>query len=91
MGKPEGSGGDILPRRRKEAYYDQASHRERGGLYPLKLPRDIKGSDLIILLRKHGYDKVHQRGNHANLRGPKGVLVVPVGPLRIGLLKGVLR
>jgi predicted RNA binding protein YcfA (HicA-like mRNA interferase family) len=62
----------------------------------MKLPRDLRGVELIKLLCKHhGYRRVNQEGSHVILEtdSPRHHrLAVPDhNPLRIGTLNAILR
>lgn len=61
----------------------------------MKLPRDLGGSDLVKLLRPHGYEVVRQTGSHIRLvshtRGFEHHVTIPAHKnLTIGTLNGIL-
>ena len=55
----------------------------------------IRGKELISLLEKQGFEKVHQKGSHARLEHPDGRKTsVPLHPgekIGVGLLRKILR
>ena len=62
----------------------------------MKIPRNIRGSDLVRALRVLGYERVRQDGSHVRLttsvNGIHHVTVPNHNPLKTGtLLGGVLR
>jgi len=61
----------------------------------LKLPRDVSGSELASLLRRHGYEITRQTGSHLRLTSvAKGIdhhITIPHhGHLRVGTLNAIL-
>ncbi len=61
----------------------------------MRLPRDVEGEQLVILLRAYGYEVTRQSGSHIRLttrRGGEHHITIPAHkPLRIGTLNGILR
>ena len=55
----------------------------------------VTGSELIVALRKAGFEVIRQRGSHARLRHPDGrIVTVPVHAgedIGRGLLRKILR
>ena len=55
----------------------------------------IRGKDLVVILEKLGFIKVHQKGSHARMEHPDGRRTsVPLHPgenVGVGLLKKILR
>lgn len=60
----------------------------------MKIPRDLKGSDLVKALRKFGYGVSRQVGSHIMLttqeNGEHHVVVPNHNPLKVGTLNGIL-
>ena len=61
----------------------------------MKLPRDLGGDELVVLLGKYGYRVVRQTGSHMRLttthRGTEHRLTIPRHkPLRIGTPSGIV-
>jgi predicted RNA binding protein YcfA (HicA-like mRNA interferase family) len=61
----------------------------------LKLPRDLKGEELCLLLAKYGYHSTRQTGSHIRLtstgRGAEHHITIPNhSPLKVGTLSNVL-
>jgi predicted RNA binding protein YcfA (HicA-like mRNA interferase family) len=61
----------------------------------LRLPRDVSGSALAQLLRRHGYEITRQTGSHLRLtsriKGPEHHISIPAHKqLKIGTLAAVL-
>jgi predicted RNA binding protein YcfA (HicA-like mRNA interferase family) len=60
----------------------------------MKLPRDLGGEELAILLSKHGYRIARQTGSHMRLTtllgGEHHVTIPRHKPLRIGTLSSIL-
>jgi len=61
----------------------------------LKLPRDVSGSELASLLRRHGYEITRQTGSHLRLTSvAKGIdhhITIPRHRhLRVGTLNAIL-
>ncbi len=62
----------------------------------MKLPRDLRGAELIKLLCKHfGYRRVNQEGSHVILETGEPrqhrISIPDHAPLRIGTLNAILR
>jgi predicted RNA binding protein YcfA (HicA-like mRNA interferase family) len=61
----------------------------------MRLPRDVDGRQLAILLRRYGYDVTRQTGSHIRLTtqfGGEHHITIPAhNPLRLGTLNAVLR
>ena len=62
----------------------------------MKLPRDLRGAELIKLLCKHfGYRRVNQEGSHVILETGEPrqhrISIPDHSPLRIGTLNAILR
>lgn len=62
----------------------------------MKLPRDLRGEELVrILCREFGYKVVHQRGSHIVLEteepSPLRIAVPAHKTLRVGTLNAILR
>ena len=55
----------------------------------------MRGKDLVVILEKLGFIKVHQKGSHARMEHPDGRRTsVPLHPgenVGVGLLKKILR
>ena len=51
----------------------------------MKLPRDVSGSELASLLRRHGYEITRQTGSHLRLTS-----VAKGRHLRVGTLNAIL-
>jgi len=61
----------------------------------VKLPRDLDGLKLAVLLRRLGYSVVRQTGSHIRLtaivQGAEVHVTVPAhSPLKVGMLSGIL-
>ncbi len=61
----------------------------------MRLPRDLSGRDLAVLLRRHyGYEVARQTGSHLRLitttAGEHRVTIPAGGPLRVGTLAAIL-
>jgi len=60
----------------------------------MKLPRDINGTTLIILLKQYGYEQTRQVGSHIRLttqeRGTHHLTIPRHTPLRVGTLNSIL-
>ena len=60
----------------------------------MRLPRDLTGRELAVLLRQHyDYEIVRQTGSHmrlTTLTGGEHRVTVPAGQLRVGTLAGIL-
>jgi len=61
----------------------------------MKLPRDVGGEDLALMLRRHGYEITRQTGSHmrlTTLQGGEHHITIPRHkPLRIGTLNFILK
>jgi len=61
----------------------------------MRLPRDLTGTELALLLRQYGYEITRQTGSHMRLTtalgGEHHVTIPAHDPLRVGILNGVLR
>jgi len=61
----------------------------------MKLPRDLGGEELAILLRKYGYEVTRRTGSHmrlTTLQGGEHHLTIPRHkPLRVGTLNSILK
>jgi len=61
----------------------------------MKLPRDVGGEDLALMLRRHGYEITRQTGSHmrlTTLQGGEHHITIPRHkPLRIGTLNSILK
>jgi predicted RNA binding protein YcfA (HicA-like mRNA interferase family) len=61
----------------------------------VKLPRDLSGADLAVLLRRYGYEVIRQTGSHlrltSTLKGREHHLTVPSHKtLKLGTLSAIL-
>ena len=61
----------------------------------MKLPRDLSGEDLAVLLRRYGYTITRQTGSHIRLTTQQGgehhVTIPRHRSLRVGTLSGILK
>ena len=61
----------------------------------MKLPRDLDGEDLAVLLRRFGYVTTRQTGSHIRLTTNQGgehhITIPRHSPLRVGTLNAILR
>ena len=61
---------------------------------PVRLPRDLSGHDLAVLLRQFGYVVTRQSGSHMRLttqtKGEHHVTIPAHGSLRLGTLTAIL-
>ena len=61
----------------------------------MKLPRDLGGEELAVLLRRYGYQVTRQTGSHLRLTTLKGgehhVTIPRHKPLRVGTLSVILK
>lgn len=61
----------------------------------MRLPRDLGGDDLVVLLRRYGYEATRQTGSHIRLttvkNGVHHVTIPRHKPLRIGTLQSILK
>jgi len=59
----------------------------------MKLPRDISSKELIVRLKKYGYEVTRQKGSHIRLstsfEGEHHV-TVPNNPIKLGTLSGII-
>jgi predicted RNA binding protein YcfA (HicA-like mRNA interferase family) len=60
----------------------------------MKIPRDLSGSDLIKLLKKHGFEATRQTGSHIRITTNKGgefhMTIPNHSPLKVGTLSSIL-
>jgi predicted RNA binding protein YcfA (HicA-like mRNA interferase family) len=60
----------------------------------MRLPRDLGGEELAILLRRYGYEVTRQTGNHMRLttmlEGEHHITIPRHKPLRVGTLSAIL-
>jgi predicted RNA binding protein YcfA (HicA-like mRNA interferase family) len=61
----------------------------------MRLPRDLSGEELAVLLRRYGYEVTRQTGSHmrlTTLQGGEHHITVPRHKsLRLGTLSAILR
>jgi predicted RNA binding protein YcfA (HicA-like mRNA interferase family) len=61
----------------------------------MRIPRDVDGDQLVVLLRRYGYEVTRQSGSHIRLttllNGEHHITIPAHKPLRIGTLNGILR
>ncbi len=61
----------------------------------MRLPRDMGGEELAVLLRRYGYKVTRQTGSHMRLTTLEGgehhVTIPRHRPLRVGTLSAILR
>lgn len=62
----------------------------------MKLPRDIGGEELVVLLNRYGYKITRQTGSHMRLtsflKGAEHHITIPRHkPLRVGTLNSILK
>jgi len=61
----------------------------------MRLPRDISGQELAVLLGRYGYEVTRQTGSHMRLTTTQGgehhVTMPSHGSLRVGTLSAILR
>lgn len=61
----------------------------------MRLPRDLTGAELAVLLGRYGYEVTRRTGSHMRLTtmagGEHHVTIPAHNPLRIGTLNGILR
>lgn len=62
----------------------------------MKLPRGVGGDDLVRLLKRYGYVRIHQTGSHVKMRvmieGKPHTLTIPLhSPLRVGTLHHIIK
>ena len=61
----------------------------------MRLPRDLGGEELAVLLKKYGYSITRQVGSHMRLttqqKGEHHITIPRHTPLRIGTLNSVLK
>lgn len=61
----------------------------------MKLPRDMGGDELAVLLRKYGYEVSRQTGSHMRLTtsqsGEHHITIPRHKPLRVGTLNSILK
>jgi predicted RNA binding protein YcfA (HicA-like mRNA interferase family) len=60
----------------------------------MRLPRDLSGDQLAVLLRRYGYEVTRQTGGHMRLtttqQGEHHVTIPRHGSLRVGTLSAIL-
>jgi predicted RNA binding protein YcfA (HicA-like mRNA interferase family) len=61
----------------------------------LRIPRDLGGQELAVLLRRYGYEVIRQTGSHLRLvskiRGSEHHITIPVHrSIRVGTLGEIL-
>jgi predicted RNA binding protein YcfA (HicA-like mRNA interferase family) len=60
----------------------------------MRLPRDVSGEELAVLLRRYGYEITRQTGSHMRLatvqEGEHHVTIPRHGSLRVGTLNAIL-
>jgi predicted RNA binding protein YcfA (HicA-like mRNA interferase family) len=61
----------------------------------MRLPRDLGGERLAVLLRRYGYEVTRQTGSHMRLTTQRGgehhVTIPRHSPLRVGTLNAILK
>jgi predicted RNA binding protein YcfA (HicA-like mRNA interferase family) len=61
----------------------------------MKLPRNLGGNELAVLLGKHGYQVTRQTGSHMRLTteqsGEHHITIPRHKPLRVGTLNAILK
>jgi len=62
----------------------------------MKLPRDIGGDELVNLLKRYGYMRIHQTGSHVKIRamvnGKPHTITIPLhSPLRVGTFHRIMK
>lgn len=61
----------------------------------MRIPRDLSGNELVLLLKGYGYEVTRQTGSHMRLttkvRGEHHVTIPCHDPLRIGTLRSILK
>jgi predicted RNA binding protein YcfA (HicA-like mRNA interferase family) len=61
----------------------------------LRLPRDLSGEELVVLLGRYGYEVTRQTGSHMRLTTTQGgehhVTIPRHQSLRVGTLNAILR
>jgi predicted RNA binding protein YcfA (HicA-like mRNA interferase family) len=61
----------------------------------MRLPRDLSGEELAVLLKRYGYEVTRQTGSHMRLttvqEGEHHVTIPRHGSLRVGTLSAILR
>ena len=62
----------------------------------MKVPRDVDASDLITLLKRHGYTVIRQTGSHIRLSkiidSKEHAITVPnQKPIKIGVLQNIVK
>ena len=60
----------------------------------MKTPRDLDGSELVKILKRYGYNTIHQTGSHIIIRtqekGEHTLSVPNHKPLKVGTLDSIL-
>ena len=62
----------------------------------MKLPRDLGGDELALVLTRYGYSVTRQVGSHIRLtthiKGPENHITIPKHkPLKVGTLSNILK
>ena len=61
----------------------------------MRLPRDLGGKELAVLLRQYGYEVTRQTGSHMRLTTLQGgghhITIPRHKPLRVGTLSAILK
>ena len=62
----------------------------------MRLPRDVSGSDLLVSVRRLGYEAVRQRGSHmrvttTQVNGERDELTPQHNPVKAKTLLGILK
>jgi predicted RNA binding protein YcfA (HicA-like mRNA interferase family) len=61
----------------------------------MRLPRDLGGEDLAILLKRYGYEVTRQTGSHLRLttqqEGEHHITIPRHAALRVGTLNAILK
>lgn len=62
----------------------------------MKLPRDVGGEELILILARFGYSITRQTGSHirltSSIKGREHHITIPRhNPLKLGTLSGILK
>ncbi len=61
----------------------------------MRLPRDLSGEELAVLLKRYGYEVTRQTGSHMRLTTTRGgehhVTIPHHQSLRVGTLNAILR
>jgi len=62
----------------------------------MKVPRDVDASELITLLKRHGYSVIRQTGSHIRLskiidNNEHAITVPNHNPIKIGVLQSIVK